>query len=146
MLSKSRSAFITFLALLQVALLPATQVLHVACQHSHDNGSVAIVSVCDAINAGWSWCTSSRCCGHGSKCATAGNDQSSDSGPVNPSHDEDSCPVCQAVLAAGIATTTTAELTETEPFGALMVVDSFTFYSTPRYGVLSRGPPTTLPG
>ena len=140
-LSQFRTAFVGFIALLQLLLLPATQMLHLGCQHSSDHGPTATVSVFDAVEAAWTWYDSSHCCDHCSKAAKVADNQPTDSGPAHPPHDEDSCPVCQAVFAARTATTAAVDLTATVPVCEFVAEDLQAVYSTPRYCVLSRGPP-----
>lgn len=141
-LSKSRTAFAGFVVVLQLFLLPATHVLHLGCQHSDDDASIATVSVFDALENAWERCWSSHCCDHCAKPAAVADDQPTDSSPIHPPHDEDSCPVCHAAFAARIATTAAVDLSTAQPVCEFPAVDSHAVYSTSRYCVLSRGPPT----
>lgn len=141
-----RTAFVVLLASLQLFLLPATHVLHLGCQHSHDHGPTAAFSVFDAVEAAWTWCSSSHSCDHCSKTARAADDHPTDSPPVHPPHDEDSCPLCQAVFAARTATTAAVDLTITEPVSEFLAENSQVPDSTPRHCLLSRGPPTAFRG
>ena len=143
-LSQSRTVFVGLIALLQLFLLPATQVLHVGCRHLHDDKPAA--AVFNAVETAWKWCSSSHCCDHCSRQAVATDDQQTNSAPVHPPHDEDSCPVCQAVSAARIATASAVDLVSTEPVCEVLSVDSPAVDSTPRYRVLSRGPPVASLG
>jgi hypothetical protein len=138
-----RTAFVGFLALLQLFLLPATHVLHLGCQHSHDDGEIGSSS---EIEAAEGTCVSSYCCGHCSHRAAGTNTAPTGSDPFDPPHDEDSCHVCQTVFAAQIAAAAPADLTTVEPACEYLTVNSQTVYSIPRYCVLSRGPPTALLG
>ena len=141
-----RTAFVGFIVLLRLFLLPATHLLHLGCQHSHDHGPIAAFSVFDAVEAALNWCSSSHSCDHCSKTARAADDHPTDSPPVHPQHDEDSCAVCQAVFAARIATAAAVDLTTTEPVAEFRTENSRVPDSTPRYCLLSRGPPTAIPG
>ena len=141
-----KTVFIGFIALLQLSLLPATQLLHLGCQHPADRGPTATVSVFDAVETARTWYSLSHCCDHCSKTAEASDSRPTDSAPVDPPHDEDSCPVCHAVFAARMATTAEVDLTTTEPVPEFVAENSQGIYSTPRYSVLSRGPPTAVMG
>ncbi|MEQ9406534.1 MAG: hypothetical protein RIK87_02365 [Fuerstiella sp.] len=143
---KIRRAFVGFLVLLQLFLLPATQVLHLGCQHAHDHGPAATSSAPAGGEATSTYCLSSHCCHHCAKNARAADGQPTDSTPVHPSHDEDSCAVCQAAFAARVATVSVFALTTIEPVCEFLTMDSQTVYPTPRYCVLSRGPPTASLG
>ena len=137
-LSQFRMAFVGLIALLQLILLPATHVLHLGCQHSHDDAHTFNASSEAADRS----CVSSHCCGHCSQRTAATDADPAGSAPVHPPHDEDSCPVCQIVFAARIATAAPVDLTTVEPVCEFLSADSPIIYSTPRYSVLSRGPPT----
>ena len=137
-----RTAFVGFLVLLQLFLLPATEVLHLGCQHKHDHGSAAVVSDLKSVEAARNNCSSSHRCDHCSKT----DDHPNDSIPAHESHDEDSCPVCQAAFAARIATTTNSSLTTSDRVCKFVIADAAAVFSTPRYCVLSRGPPAAFLG
>ncbi|MFY9256979.1 MAG: hypothetical protein WAO83_26235 [Fuerstiella sp.] len=141
-----RTAFVGFIVLLQLILLPATHVLHLGCQHAHGDGLANTVSVFDSVEGMWAWCWSSHCCDHCSATAKSVDDQPAGSGPIQPAHDENSCPVCQAVFAARIATVATVDLATTEPVCEFVADDSQAAYSTPLCDVLSRGPPSAVVG
>lgn len=137
-----RMAVAGLIALLQLILLPATHVLHLGCQHSHSDGQIASTSDPEAAEG---TCASFHCCSHCSHRA-ADNNPPAGSGPIEPPHDEDSCQVCQTVFAAQVATTAPVDLTTVERVFEYLTLDSQTVYSTPRYSVLSRGPPASLLG
>ena len=112
--SKFRTAFVGFVVALQIFLLPATHVLHLGCQHPTGHVHASDSSVFDSLEDAWAWCFRSRCCDHdcgrGEKLIlVSGEPRDSDAPqqqhPAEPAHDENSCPVCQAVFAARIAAT-----------------------------------------
>lgn len=146
-LSKFRTAFVGVVVALQLLLLPATNVLHLGCQHSHEHGPITSVtaSIEGVVENVWGWCWPSHCCDHCSERTAVADRHSEHSPPSQPlhlPHDEDSCPICQAVFAARIATTAVVNLATTEPVAELVAVDSHAVYPIPRHCVLSRGPPT----
>lgn len=145
-LSYFRTAFVGLTALLQLILLPATEVLHLGCQHDHGQGSASTVSFGDAVETTRKSCSSSHCCSRCSDAARVAGDEPIDSAPVQSPHDKDSCPLCQAVFAARIAKVAPVNLTTTEPICEFVAEVSQTPCSTPRFCVLSRGPPTALMG
>ena len=134
-----QAAFVGFIAVLQLALLPATYVLHVGCGYAHGNRPSTSAS---AAQIAFGWFASSHCCDHCSQRSNVADDQPTDSDPVHPPHDEDSCPVCQAAFAARMATVATVDLNTTNPVCDCITGNSQAVNSTPRYSVLSRGPPT----
>ncbi|MEZ6130084.1 MAG: hypothetical protein R3C59_15475 [Planctomycetaceae bacterium] len=137
-----RTAFAGILVLLQLFLLPATHMLHLGCQHPHGDGRCSSTSGSEVAA---STCARSHCCRHCSTAARpaeAADDQPTDSAPVHPPHDEDSCAVCQVAFAARIATAAMVDLTTTEPVCEFVPQSSQSVDPTPRYCVLSRGPPT----
>ena len=141
-----RTAFIGLVVLLQVFLLPATHVLHPGCQHSSDHRPAATVSVFDAVEAAWIWCSSSHCCEHCSKTSAKSQDSPTDSDHGRAPHDEHSCPVCQAVFAPRIASTAIAEIADCQPVCEFLCPETPVVDSIPRYSVLSRGPPMSSVG
>ncbi|MCA9049065.1 MAG: hypothetical protein KDA89_10085 [Planctomycetaceae bacterium] len=141
-----RTAFIGLVVLLQLFLLPATHVLHLGCQHPSDHRPAATVSVFDAVEAAWNWCSSSHCCDHCSKTSAKSQDSPTDSGQRRAPHDEHSCPVCQAVCAPRIASTVVAEIPYRESVCEFLYPETPVVDSIPRYSVLSRGPPVSSAG
>ncbi len=154
--SKFRTAFVGFVVALQIFLLPATHVLHLGCQHPtghvHLSGASS-TSVFDSLVDAWAWCWNSHCCDHdcgrGEKpVLVAGEPRNPDSPqeqhPAEPAHDENSCPVCQAVFAARIAATVPVAVFVTQPLCECLAEQPPFFCETPRFGVLSRGPPPVV--
>lgn len=145
------TAFIGFLMLLQLVLLPATHLLHFGCQHSHDAPEAGFRTVFGAIESAWKNCDWFSCCDH---CSPDLDDQPRDLGlgasdprdpdPLQAPHDERSCAVCQAIFAARIATTSPCELLAVEPVCEVAAIDSHSADSHAFYCVLSRGPPTAV--
>jgi len=141
--SQFRTAFVGFVALLQLVLLPATHVLHLGCQHPHGHVHTSDSSVFDTLEDVWGWCRKSHCCDH---CQTSARDSDAarnapNQRPAEQPHDEDSCPVCQAVFAARIGTTAPVAVLQTQPIRECLAEYSPSFRETPRFSVLSRGPP-----
>jgi hypothetical protein len=120
-----RTALIGCFALLQVALLPATYVVHIGCDHDH-----LVVE------------PSESCHHHGhSHCDQhATDDSKQDDTPVHH-HDSDKCLVCQVAFAAQLAGVdapdlSTSDLTEAADASAV------TFpCADVRYAMPVRGPP-----
>ena len=111
--------------LLQLAVVPLTHELHVACHNAaSENGES-----CAAIHA----CS---CLYH------AARDDAQDDQPASPPpHDDDSCPVCQAAFALSLASFETPELQELGTVSLLPAADFVAPQAAPRYRSLSRGPP-----
>ena len=79
-----RPCFIGGIALLQVALLPSTLLMHIGCDHSHH---------LPAVSEAKSSCHSRAHCRH-----HAHGDPHHNESP-QPVHDPDNCPVCQLAFA-----------------------------------------------
>ena len=133
----TRLAFTVCVACLQLFLLPATQLLHVGCNHSHQSAD------CEAhANA-----VHSHHADHGHSCgfhhghSTPQPDGGRPDHHSHSPHDSHSCPICQIVLAARIC-----ELDEIRiPSNHLTVAWSGPHVpevcSAPGYILPSRGPP-----
>lgn len=135
-----------FVALLQIFLLPATHMFHLGCQHGHVHSLVpAVVETIGDVKGS---CRSSHSCNHGAgaesvACKNVDEQSSGEPGrsPVEMPHDEDSCPVCQAVFASQIASSGSVDLLFSRPTCGSLVACSPIPREFPRYVVLSRGPP-----
>lgn len=116
-----------FVAVVQVVIFPATQVLHVGCGCDHS----------PEVQADANSCPFGHSCSCGSHATNSGTEQDS---PPEP-HDSDSCPVCIAAFAV-----TTAEF-HPLPMISLDLVRRLPFpsFSAPElyspYRLPSRGPP-----
>ena len=146
--SPIRLAFVSFLVLLQLFLLPAVQLLHVGCGHDHAQHSAIQADVAESEEAAWDSCLTSHCCQHCSTKHHLGErqhteDQPCHSGPVHPPHDDSSCAICKVVFAARIGPAAAVHLLTTEPLRESITIDSRSADVTPRYCVFSRGPPIT---
>lgn len=137
-----RVVLVSVLLLLQLILLPATQLLHLGCQHSH--GEHQVDSDFNLAKAARNFRASTHCCSHCSHGTR--DDQPGDSDPLQPPHDEDNCALCQIVLAARMMTAATVSVASAEPVCEFTFMESQPVDSTPRYCVLSRGPPASLLG
>ena len=138
-----------FVALLQIFLLPAAHVFHLGCQHEHVHS--AHPSVFETFEDVWVSCWSSHSCDHGAESVACKNVDEQSSGeprrcPVEAPHDEDSCPVCQAVIASQIAPAGTVDLLFFQPTCEYLVAYSPIPREFPRHVVLSRGPPRMARG
>jgi len=121
-----RTAFIGCFALLQVALLPATYVVHIGCDHHH---SVAPHSA--------------SCHHHGhSHCDHRATDNSKQNDAPDHKHDSDECPVCQVAFAAQMAEANTPELHVSDLTEAAEAVAVTLPCADARYAMPVRGPPT----
>ena len=142
--AKTRIAFFSGLALLQLILLPANQLLHVGCDHSHaggaaDSGTHASCPPASAVSATTSLC---HCkCHHSHAPANSSRSGDSSEGDRETPHDSGNCPLCQVVLAARIATLHVVQV----PVSARQVPCSAPVaplpVEEPIYRCLSRGPP-----
>ncbi|MEP3477808.1 MAG: hypothetical protein ABJZ55_01035 [Fuerstiella sp.] len=146
--SPIRLAFVSFLVLLQLFLLPAVQLLHVGCGHDHAHHSAIPADAVDSGEAAGNGCSTSHCCQHCSTKQHSGQpphteDQPCHSGPVHPPHDDSSCAICKVVFAARIGPAADVHLVATEPLRESITIDSRSADMTPRYCVFSRGPPIT---
>lgn len=140
-----------FVALLQIFLLPATQVLHLSCQHEHV--PPADSSVFETLEDVWASCWSSHCCDHGDdsgsivrKNVDGQNPREPERSPVETPHEEDSCPVCQTVLASQIGPSGPVDLLFSRATCECLVAYSPIPREFPRRVVLDRGPPLTARG
>ena len=135
--NKFRRSFVCFVALLQLAVVPATYCLHIDCEHAHSDGhsSSGIISAVVA-------CFSGPHCG----CSHPTFDDSSGSKPPPPQepHDSDSCPVCQAAFATSTADFSAPELTKLATVLVLPTPELSVPVSAERYRSKSRGPPSSV--
>ena len=130
----SRQAFTIFVALLQLAVLPATYTLHVGCEHAgdHDHHEDGLISSIVS-------CFSGHCC----SCSHHSNDDDPENDPPSGEepHDSDSCAVCQAAFATSTAEFFAPRLTA---IGAVCLIadpEALVPASGPQYRSRSRGPP-----
>lgn len=86
-----RLAFIAGVVSLQVFLLPATQLLHVTCDHSHHSAGSTTQAKPEHVH----------CCHHHRHDSHDSEREEGDRNPHFP-HDSGSCSICQVVLAARI--------------------------------------------
>ena len=142
--SLRRTGGVMVLVIIQLVIIPATQLLHVGCEHSRDFDSTAADSARHAFETVWSWFWSSRCCDH---CAERSDTKEGrttppqSERPAQPPHDENTCPVCLVAFAARLTTTAPLAVSASERIAELVVVNVNVVKPTPRYSVLSRGPP-----
>ncbi|MEP3481291.1 MAG: hypothetical protein ABJZ55_18770 [Fuerstiella sp.] len=148
-----QTASVGFLVLLQLVLLPASEVLHLGCQHSHDEPAADFSTIFDVIETAWNACARTSCCNHDARCVDAHcvdahsvDGQPSDPDPVRLPHDESSCAVCQAIFADRIPTTSPGILPTVESVCEVTVFDSHSACSAHCYCRFSRGPPAAVQG
>ncbi len=132
-----RLAFTAGVALLQLFLLPASQLLHVGCNHSHD------LSVCETPTSAppVDHHSHAHCSHHGHR--HSGQDDShhdSEHAPTAP-HDSDNCPICQVVLAARIGELDAVYVPSSQLEVACSPCSAPDVQCAPQYSLLSRGPP-----
>ena len=111
-----------FVVLLQLAVVPATHELHVACDHEA--------------------CSSDSTCAtkHACSCAYHAARQDEKEQSEEP-HDCDSCPICQAAFAVALGFSEPPRLLELGSVSVLELPELLSPECSPRYRSLSRGPP-----
>lgn len=152
------------LALMQLMVVPATQLLHTGC-HSGSHTPIAFdhsPSLSNSMEVAWRWLTHSPCCQHshasrcdgeaagsqtGTLCPRGGNDagapRDSQDCPA-PKHDHDECPICQVIFAARV-NVVAAQVPAAASTVPIVVPDVvIAADATPRLELLSRGPPTDV--
>ena len=129
-----RRVFTCFVALLQLAVLPATYVLHVGCEHSHSDGDHDQGLITGVVS-----CFSGHhcSCSHHSPAHKADDESPT---PGEP-HDSDSCRICQAAFATSAADFFAPQLTAIGTISVLPRPKINIPASAPRYRSNSRGPP-----
>ena len=147
--SHCRISGVIALVIIQLVIIPATQLLHVGCEHSRGADPAISDSALHAVDAVRSWCLSPRCCDHCERASviTDGRtDMPPPNKPIHQPHDENTCPVCLLAFAARLTTTAPLDVSASERIAELVVVNVSVVKPTPRYSVLSRGPPPTSCG
>lgn len=149
--SLCRTSGVIVLVIIQLIIIPATQLLHVGCEHSAVVAPKVRSSAYHAVETVWNWCSSSHCCHHcveqpGTKDERTAAPQPLQDRPVQPPHDEKTCAVCQAAFAARVTTAAPVPRLTNERIAALVIQGPNFEKPTPRYRVLSRGPPPSLCG
>ncbi|MEZ6129784.1 MAG: hypothetical protein R3C59_13960 [Planctomycetaceae bacterium] len=152
--SPCRSGGVIALVIIQLVILPATQLLHVGCEHPLDVHSSVANSTDHTVETIWSWCWSAHCCDHCQQSSVTGDELTVDGRaavpkprqPVHPPHDENTCPVCLVAFAARLTTAATTPTLTDERIAAIAVRNPIFEKPTPRYSVLSRGPPAERTG
>jgi hypothetical protein len=147
--SHCRISGVIALVIIQLVIIPATHLLHVGCEHlgSEHLGSAdpAIFdSAVHAVETVWGWCWPSHCCDHcepPSVITDGRTDGPQPIQPIHPPHDENTCPVCLVAFAARLSTTAPMPALTNERMATLVVREPNFEKPTPRYTVLSRGPP-----
>lgn len=120
-----RSALIGCFALLQVALLPATYVVHLGCEHDH--------SVVEQL---------SHCHHHGHRhCDQHATDDTKQEDAPSHKHDSDECPICQIAFASQLADGDTPELVTSDLTEAARALAVTIPCAAARYAMPVRGPP-----
>lgn len=118
----------TFLvALLQLAILPATHLLHIGCGCAHSS----------EVHDGAKSCPFGHCCSCGHHSADRGTEQDSPSEP----HDSDSCAVCKAAFAVTTVEFDLPPLLFLAETGRLQCPSCIAPELSAPYRLLSRGPP-----
>jgi len=130
-----RRSFVCFVALLQLAVVPATYSLHIGCEHAHSDGH---------HNSGVVSAVVSCFSGHHCDCSHHATDERSGSESPSPEkpHDSHSCPVCQAAFATSTADFSAPGLTQFAMVSALPQAGPCVPESAERYRSKSRGPPS----
>ena len=134
-----RLAFTAGVVLLQLFMLPAAQLLHIGCDHTHPAGTCETpAEAASQVHRGHA-----HCCHHGHSHHSHGQKSSQgepEQAPTAP-HDSDSCPICQVVLAARIGELYSVQV----PFSDLVVACSSPcvpdVHHVPEYRLSGRGPP-----
>ncbi|MCA9086280.1 MAG: hypothetical protein KDA81_19615 [Planctomycetaceae bacterium] len=142
--SLCRTASVMVLVIVQLMIVPATQLLHVGCEHSRAVEPPTADSVYQTVETVWNWCWPSRCCDHCAERSDTKDGQTTppqSERPAQPPHDENTCPVCLVAFAARLTTTAPLAVSASERIAELVVVNVNVVKPTPRYSVLSRGPP-----
>lgn len=144
MLLTIRTAFVIFVALLQLMIQPATQVVHLGCHHAGSRVPAGDTAIVGGAERGSGSCRVSHCCSHCVQHSTnASRETGQDRSPV-PSHDEDECQICQVVSAARMSAGIACVLASVEPVCEYEAPALQCPCEAPRYSVLSRGPPAMV--
>lgn len=132
-----RRSFMCFVALLQLAVVPATFCLHIDCGHTHGDGH---------HNGGILRSVVSCLSQHQCACSHHSTDDSSHGKSPSPEepHDSHSCRICQAAFATCTADFCPPQLTETGVVSVLTSIESASPSTAPRYRSKSRGPPSKI--
>lgn len=140
--SLCRTCGVIALVIIQLIIIPATQLLHVGCEHSPAVAAQVPSFGYRAFETVWNWCSTSHCCHDCAEQSVTDDDQQPPQDtPAGPPHDEKTCAVCQAAFAARMTTKAPVALATSERIAALIVREPNFEKLTPRYRVLSRGPP-----
>lgn len=138
------------LVLVQLVIAPATQLLHVGCEHTNDatpgssNLTDGLVRTIDRT-----FHTRHHSCEHCSERTFSPVDHATDptqNAPAHPPHKDDSCPICQAAFAARITTKAPAATTAQKLIVQLVAEETNSVMLVPRDRVLNRGPPLNRTG